>query len=245
MTGADLEHSHDSQSIRARIAADHRVSYLRDWIYGGIDGAVTTFAVVAGVVGADLSATIILILGLANLLADGFSMAAGNYAGTKSEIDDYRRIRRIEERHIRLEPDGERNEVREILRQKGFDGDILDAATEVITADRDRWIDIMLTDEYGLSRNQRSPMRAALSTFLAFQICGAVPLLPFLADLPYAFELAILATGCVFFGIGSLKSRWSLARWWSSGLETLAIGMLAAAIAFVVGYGLRYFIGIS
>ena len=73
-----LEHSHTEQAIRARLARGPRSNYLRDWIYGGIDGAVTTFAIVAGVAGADLSAAVVLVLGFANLLADGFAMAASN-----------------------------------------------------------------------------------------------------------------------------------------------------------------------
>ena len=80
-----LEHSHDAEEIKKRLAEENKPNYVRDWVYGGIDGAVTTFAIVAGVVGAQLSSGIILILGLANLLADGFSMAASNYSGTKTE----------------------------------------------------------------------------------------------------------------------------------------------------------------
>ena len=72
----DIEHSHSRQEIRLRLAQDKKPNYIRDWVYGGIDGTVTTFAVVAGVVGAQLSANIIIILGIANLLADGLSMAA-------------------------------------------------------------------------------------------------------------------------------------------------------------------------
>ncbi|MEQ9125464.1 MAG: VIT1/CCC1 transporter family protein, partial [Alphaproteobacteria bacterium] len=75
------DHAHDAASIRDRLAAGARPSYLRDWVYGAIDGAVTTFAIVAGVVGAELSASVVLVLGAANLFADGFSMAAANYTG--------------------------------------------------------------------------------------------------------------------------------------------------------------------
>ena len=103
-----LEHSHESKAIAARLADGTRPSYLRDFVYGGIDGSVTTFAIVAGVEGASLSSGIVLILGLANLLADGFSMAAGNYSGTKTVVDDIDRVREIEKKHIRLEPEGER-----------------------------------------------------------------------------------------------------------------------------------------
>ena len=79
-----LEHGHHPHEIAKRLEQGPRVSYLRDWVYGGIDGTVTTFAVVAGVTGASLSTKALLILGVANLLADGFSMAAANFSGTKS-----------------------------------------------------------------------------------------------------------------------------------------------------------------
>ena len=106
----------------------------------------------------------------ANLLADGFSMAAGNYSGTKSEVEDYERLRERERVHIRDIPDGERREVREILRRRGFDGDMLEDATDRITAHEERWIDVMMHEEYGLARVMRSPVKAAGHTFAAFVI---------------------------------------------------------------------------
>ena len=147
----ELEHSHEHEAIRVRLKEEAKPSYVRDFVYGGIDGAITTFAVVAGVVGAELSATIILILGFANLLADGFSMAAANYSGTKTVIDDIARIRAIEERHIAEAPEGEREEVRQILAAKGLDGEVLETAVQRITANRSQWINLMVTEEYGLS----------------------------------------------------------------------------------------------
>src|SRR5688500_13819809 len=107
-----MEHEHTTEAIRARLAEGPRPSYLRDWVYGGIDGSVTTFAVVTGVVGAHLSPTIIVILGIANLLGDGFSMAASNYLGTRTERQEAEALRAQEERHIQTDPDGEREEVR-------------------------------------------------------------------------------------------------------------------------------------
>src|SRR5256885_14766091 len=83
-----LEHDHSPEAIRKRLADGPRHNYLRDWIYGGIDGSVTTFAVVTGVTGSGLSTLVILIMGFANLVADGFSMAASNYLGTKAEHAD-------------------------------------------------------------------------------------------------------------------------------------------------------------
>ena len=232
-----LEHSHTPQAIRDRLARGPRTSYLRDWIYGGIDGTVTTFAIVAGVVGAHLSASILLILGFANLLADGFAMAASNYSGTKSERDDYQRVIGIERRHIALAPEGEREEIRQIFAAKGFFGDDLERAVAVITSDLALWANTMAIEEYGLSPTQRSPVLAALSTFAAFVLCGCVPLLTYL--LPGGLVACLVATGATFFGVGAVKSLWSPAGWLRSGLEVFAIGMSAAALAFAVGYGFR------
>lgn len=229
------DHGHSPDEVRARIAAPPATPYLRDSVYGAIDGAVTTFAIVAGVMGAGLSPHVIIALGIANVLADGFSMAAANYSGTKAEADNARRLRAIEERHIDEVPEGEMLELKEILRTKGLTGTVLDAATQAISSNRGKWIDMMLTDEYGVSPASPHPLRAAIATFVAFLAAGMVPLLPFLFDLSDAFLAASLATAAVFFGIGAAKSRWSLAPWWWSGTETLAIGGTAAVIAYFVG----------
>jgi VIT1/CCC1 family predicted Fe2+/Mn2+ transporter len=234
-----MEHEHTIEAIGNRLSAGPRHNYLRDWIYGGIDGSVTTFAVVTGVVGAQLSPIIIVIMGFANLLADGFSMAASNFLGTKAEHDDMERLEAIEHRHIELAPEGEREEVRQIFARKGFAGTDLDRVVELITSDRQRWVQTMLTDEYGLPQAARSPWLAAVSTFSAFLVCGLAPLLPFLLGMKSAIAFSTFLTGAVFFLIGSVKSRWSSASWWRSGLSTLLVGGIAAALAYVVGVLLK------
>ena len=230
-----LEHGHTPRDIAKRLQQGPRISYLRDWVYGGIDGTVTTFAVVAGVVGAELSTNALLILGAANLFADGFSMAAANYSGTKAEIEEYEQVRRMEERHVELAPEGEREEIRQIFEAKGFAGEALDSAVDVITGKRDRWIDTMMTEEHGLPPISRSPVRAALMTFLAFLLCGSIPLLPFVLGAPASIWASTVMTGITFFSIGSLRSRWSPAPWWRTGMETFLIGITAAAVAYLVG----------
>ena len=244
---AGLFHEHTPEAIRARLERGPQPSYLRDWIYGGIDGAVTTFAIVFGVIGANLGTGIILVLGAANIVADGFSMAASNYTGTKAENDEFDRIRAHEEHQIVHDPEGERREIREIYRAKGFDGADLDRAVEIITGDEKLWVNTMLTEEYGLPMQVRSATKAAGGTFVAFLLCGLVPLAP------YFFSPALIARGpatiwasvltaATFFAIGSLKARWSLTSWWKSGIETLAIGMGAALLAFAIGFWLRSFV---
>ncbi len=235
----DLEHGHLPDQIAARLSDGPKVNYLRDWIYGGIDGAVTTFAIVAGVVGADMSARVVLILGTANLLADGFSMAAANYSGTKAELDDYARIRRMEERHIQVVPEGEREEIRQLFAAKGFAGDDLKRAVKVITSSEQRWVDMMVAEEHGIPGVDRSPIVAGVMTFFAFLVCGVVPLLPFIGGVEASVPLSVVMTALVFFIIGSLKSRWSTSNWWRSGTETLAIGLAAAGVAYAVGIVLK------
>ena len=235
---SELEHEHSIEAIQSRISSVKH-NYVRDWIYGGIDGAVTTFAVVSGVAGAQLAPIIVLILGFANLIADGFSMAASNFLGTRAEIDDYRRIKEIEYRHIRVNPEGEREEIRQIYKDKGFEGEELEKAVELITADKDRWVQTMLTEEYGLPAEIRSPWKAAFSTFTAFCICGLIPLVPYLFTAENSFAISSVLTGVTFFIIGSVKSRWSTASWLRSGLETFAVGALAAVLAYSVGVLLK------
>ena len=234
----ESEHEHTTEAIQMRISSV-RHNYVRDWIYGGIDGAVTTFAVVSGVAGAELAPIIVLILGFANLIADGFSMAASNFLGTRAEQDDYRRLEKIEYRHIREFPEGEREEVRQIYRDKGFEGEELEKAVELITSDDDRWVQTMLTEEYGLPAEIRSPWKAAFATFSAFLICGIVPLIPYLFGIKNSFNISSALTGVTFFLIGSVKSRWSTASWLRSGLETFFVGALAAVLAYIVGVLLK------
>lgn len=235
-----MEHEHTVEAIQERLSAGPRQNYLRDWIYGGIDGSVTTFAVVSGVVGARLSPWIILVMGFANLLADGFSMAASNFLGTRAEHEDLKRLEAIEYRHVDVAPEGEREEVRQIFRSKGFAGEDLTRLVDLITSDRARWVRTMLTEEYGLPQEVRSPWLAAITTFSAFLACGVVPLLPYLFGLKDPLTASIVMTGVVFFAIGSVKSRWSTTVWWRSGLLTFVVGATAAGLAYGVGLWLNH-----
>jgi vacuolar iron transporter family protein len=228
-----LEHGHSKADIAQRLSGKPRASYLRDWVYGGIDGAVTTFAVAAGVAGANLSVSIVLILGVANLLADGFSMAAANYSGTKSEREEFDRLLQVERKHIALVPDGEREEIRQAFAKKGFSGEELERIVATISSNESGWALTMMLEEYGLAPVLRSPTVAALNTFVAFGAFGAIPLVPYL--LGGGFMWSAFATCAAFFVIGSAKSRWSLRSPLISGLETLLVGGTAAALAYAAG----------
>lgn len=236
-----LEHGHTIKEIRDRIGAKSKQTYLGDFIYGGIDGTITTFAIVAGVKGAGFSSSVIVVLGIANILADGFSMAASNYLGTKAELDNEERIREIEERHIKSVPEGERAEVREILILRGLKGTELETTLKAITSDHDSWINFMLREEYGISSLNKHPFYSGFMTFISFLLFGLVPLAPFIISSSNEFILSAIATAITFFCIGTLKSKWSLIAWWRSGVETLLIGSTAATIAYLAGYFISQF----
>jgi len=236
---------HTPQAIRDRLAggADH--SHVRDFVYGAIDGAVTTFAVVAGAVGADLAGGVVVVLGLANLLADGFSMAASNFLGTRADHEIVQELRRIETEQIEAVPEGEREEIRQIYAAKGFEGADLERVVEVITADRERWVDTMLLEEHGVQLDGPSPIRAAVSTFVAFLVIGAIPLLSYVIQafdedlVSQPFRWSVGLTAVAFLVVGYAKAYTLGGRLVRSSLETLVLGGSAAALAWAVGYLLR------
>ena len=240
-----LRKEHQPEVVAKRIAGAPLQNYLRDFVYGSIDGCVTTFAVVSGVIGADLPVNVVVILGFANLFADGFSMAVSNYLGTRAEEQLLRRARRTEENHIDIIPEGEVEEIREIFRQKGFDGELLERVVKVITSDRRLWVETMLQDEWGLSLVGPNARKAAAVTFCAFVAVGFIPLLPFTFSLgkdissAQLFAASSVLTGLAFFAVGALKSRFGVEHWFRAGAETLLLGGAAATVAYVVGVLLR------
>src|SRR5688572_29838525 len=237
-----LEIEHHPHAIRERLLERHRPRYLGDAVLGGIDGCVTTFAVVAGAVGGGFSTGVVVILGFANLLADGFSMGVSNYLGTKSELQEIDEIRRKERLDIEQVPQGEREEIRQIFASKGFEGEILDKIVEVITSNHDLWIETMLREEHGFGSGMRQPIAAGLATFLAFLVVGLIPLLPFIVPgvaAPQRFISSAVITTIAFAAIGVAKGvvvKHSLFR---SGFETLLVGGIAACLAYLVGWWLR------
>jgi VIT1/CCC1 family predicted Fe2+/Mn2+ transporter len=230
----DLREEHTRGAVRARLGSPAH-SYLRDFIYGAIDGIVTTFAVVAGVAGAGLEDRVVIILGAANLFADGFSMSVSNLLGSRAEAQQRKRALGEEERQISLFPEGEREEVRQIYAAKGLEGETLEAVVEVLTSDREIWVRTMLTEELGFAPVERSPLRAATMTFVAFVAFGSLPLLVF--DVPFAWSAVL--TGVAFFAVGTLKARFVDQAWWKAGSETVALGGAAALLAYVVGVALQ------
>lgn len=217
--------------------------HFEDFIYGSFDGSVTTFAIVAGAVGASLSPVIILILGFANLAADGFSMAAGNYQATKARMEFIEKERRREEWEIENMADSEREEIREIYAKKGFANELLDEIVRVITARKKVWVDTMMKEELGLIEDGRKPLHTAASTGAGFLSIGMIPLIPFIfihaaslqTSVSMSFAYSVGFTCAAFFLIGLIKGKIVKKSMVRSGLITLLIGAIAASVAYLIG----------
>src|SRR3989344_265179 len=174
--------------------------YLGEFVYGAVDGTVTTFAVVAGATGASLDFVIVIILGFANLLADGFSMACGNFLSEKTQVQYIAKERKREEWEIKNTPQGEIEEVRQIYKRKGFKGKDLERAVQIITSNKKVWVDTMMTDELGLIDSNKSPWKTAAYTYIGFIIIGTIPLLAYVVSYMFGafradtFYIAIFMT---------------------------------------------------
>ena len=234
---------HTTEAIEERIAAVGQHSYLGDFVLGAVDGTVTTFAIVAGVAGAGLPSGVAVVLGLANVAADGFSMASSSFLKARADRQVVERFRRMEELHIDEVPDAEREEIRHIFAGKGFDGELLEDVVHVITNDRKRWVDTMLTEEWGLQLDAPSPIKSAITTFVAFVLAGLVPLIPLFAAMwlhsEHLFLASSVLTGLTFFAIGFVRGLVTGDNAWLSAIETLAIGGGAAALAYFTGAWLQ------
>jgi VIT1/CCC1 family predicted Fe2+/Mn2+ transporter len=218
--------------------------YFEDFTYGSIDGAVTTFAVVAGAIGASLSPSIVLILGFANLFGDGFSMAIGNYLASKTRKEYIEKEKRKEEWEIDNLAEQEKQEIRDIYANKGFKDELLEEIVRIITSRRKIWVDTMMKEELGLIEGKRQPLDTAVSTFTGFNIIGLIPLIPFVfffvtsssLSSHNAFHYSVIFTAIAFFLIGVLKGKIVKRSLLKSGIYTLGIGGIAAMVAYLVGH---------
>lgn len=218
--------------------------YIKSFVYGGLDGTITTFAVVAGVAGASLSSSVILILGFANLIADGIAMAFGDFLSTRAEQQYHSSERRREEWELENYPEGEKKELREVYEGKGLSSEDAETLVGILAKHPGIMVDTMMVEELGILEEEGSPLVNGLVTFLSFLLFGFLPLLVFVVIYLTSWELdgmlwACVLTGATLFSLGVAKSRFSLVRWWTAGLEMLLLGGLAASAAFFIGKALE------
>lgn len=239
---------HTSDAIQKRLHESSKSHYLKDALLGSVDGCVTCFALICGIYGAGYSFSVAIVLGLASLFADGFSMAMSNYFSTKSELDKVKQLTKEEEREIQIYPEGEKEEIRQIYKQKGFSGEVLETIVETITSDKDVWIQTMLQEEHGLSLQYANPIIAALVTMASFILIGVFPLLPLLVADSFsevAFHVIVAFTAIAFIAIGLMKAIVIKESKIKSILEALAVGAVAAVMSYSVSYYLKHYLLVS
>ena len=239
---SEIKHHHEGTLHKKKGWLSKWEDYIGEFVYGGIDGSVTTFAVVAGSAGAGLDSSVIIILGFANLIADGFAMSVGSYLSNKSEQQNYDKHEQIEYWEVDHLPEKEKEEIREIYSAKGFEGELLEQVVEVITADKDRWVDVMMKEELHMMREEKSPLAMGTMTFISFVLVGLIPLIAYLwdyssdaSDSSYLFKISIALTSLAFIGIGWLKSVVAQTSRIRSMGETLFLGAAAAVLSYLVG----------
>jgi len=227
-----LEFQHHTQQDPHR-----RASFLSDIILGGQDGLVNVLGVILGVAAATGDAYIVLVAGLAATFAESVSMGAVAYTSLLADAALYESEREREYRHIREVPRLERQEIREIYAEKGFQGDLLDKIVDTITANKDVWVAVMMAEEHQLSPiNRRQALRSALVVGLAAIVGSLIPLAPF-AVLPVNLSIwaAIAFSALVLFGAGVYKARVTVGHPGKSGLEMALIGTASALVGYAVG----------
>ncbi len=241
--------AHEKSRIEAEPWHDvGRGEHIKDIIYAANDGIITTFAIAAGATGALLSSTLIVILGFANLLAAGFSMAIANYLGTQSEIEYAEMEKERETWEVEKVPEAEREEVRQIFTKKGLAPHLADRLTEIVASNKDVWVELMMTEELGIApKGSSSPLKNGLLTFFAFVGAGFMPLIFFvlsrILDITNTLALSLVTTMISLFIVGSLRGRVTRRNWLRSGFEVLLAGGAAAAVAYIMGYLLKLIAG--
>jgi vacuolar iron transporter family protein len=216
----------------------HRVegSWIRDATLGANDGLVSVLTLLAGVAGAEVTGSTVLIAGLAGLVAGAISMGVGAYVSAKAYRSYYRAELRREVEEMREKPEVEKEEIREIYRDRGFEGELLERVVDTITANPRTWLKVMMSEELGLSPAFGRPLSAAWVMFLSFLAGGIVPVAPFLVwDGATALLSAFGLTAAALMVAGGLRSRYTGERALVAGIELVAMAAIGFGAAHLIG----------
>jgi len=209
---------------------------FKEFILGGQDGLVNVLGVILGIAIATSDIKIVLIAGLAATFAESFSMAAVAYTSAKAEEDYYYSQKKKELSEIKDVPKVETKEIYDIYYAKGFRGKLLDDVVKQITADKKRWLSIMMKEELGLTSEFIHPIKSAIVVGLAAIIGSFIPLVAFFfLPVKTAIIFSVIVSAVALFITGVFEARINLTKWWKKGLELMIIGMAAALIGFIVG----------
>ncbi|MBI1972969.1 VIT1/CCC1 transporter family protein [Candidatus Woesearchaeota archaeon] len=220
-------------------AVYHQVKgkYIRSLVFGFNDGTVSNLALVAGLSGAVLGNKVVILGGLADMIAGAISMGLGNYIATKSQIEFYRHEYQREKDEIRTVPNLERKEIEQIYRRKGFKGKELTMIVNKITSNKKRWLKVMMEEEIGVSkRSLENPVAVGVMTFFAFLIAAFIPVIPFFfMTTTQALIIASAVCMSLLFIVGVIKTHYTGRQWLRSGLEMVIIGAIATVASYYLG----------
>ena len=212
-------------------------SSVRDIMLGLNDGLIASFAVTSGVAGAFSTPNVVVMAGLAEMLGGAVSMGLAAYASARAGYEFYQSEVQREGDEIERWPEGERDEIRGIYRAKGFSGDLLDQIVAHITADPARWRNVMMREELGFGADiAEPPLRSGITVGISYLLGAMTPVLPYVfAHPPLGIAISAAATITTLFVVGAAKTLITARRWWRSGLESMAIGIAAAAVTYGAG----------
>ena len=211
---------------------------VRDMIFGANDGLVSTLAFVAGVVGAITNPSIVLLSGVAELVAGTISMGVGSYQSSKSEVEVLERESRRKEVKKGKTPEEEREELIRFYEGEGFKRGEAEAIVDRITKEKELPLQATTIEQLGLAPEELgNPVKAGLLCGVSFGLAAIVPILPFVLPIGIweALIISVIGTVATLFGVGAMKTIFSRRSWVRSGLEMMAIGASAAAITYVIG----------
>lgn len=211
--------------------------FLTDVVIGMSDGLTVPFALAAGLTGAVSDSSIVVIAGIAEIVAGSIAMGLGGYLAGKTENDHYNSELRREYEEVERIPEMEKKEVRDFFENLGLSEDIQIKATEEIAKDKKQWVDFMMKFELGLEKpDPRRATKSALNIGLSYAAGGIIPLSPyfFISDSREALKFSVVATIICLFVFGYFKSKITGVPVLSGALKVMLIGALAAAAAFSV-----------
>jgi len=211
---------------------------LRDIILGGQDGLVNVMGIVLGVAAGTSDIKIVIISGLAATFAESISMAAVAFTSTQAESQQYESVYENQCMLIDTKPESETDDVRAVFGKWGFEGDLLEQATQKITSDKESWARFMMSEELDLAKkDQEKPVYTATVVGMASFVGSLIPLLPFffLHDIKIAVLTSVGISALVLFVGGFIKAKVTIGGPVRSGLELLVIGITSAIAGFVIG----------
>jgi VIT1/CCC1 family predicted Fe2+/Mn2+ transporter len=228
-------------SFLGRLEGRHRAvggNALRAAVLGANDGLCSNLSLVMGVAGAAPDSQLILVTGLAGMLAGAFSMALGEWVSVTSSRELAQREIRIESSELTEDPEGEGDELKLIYEAKGFSPADAETMVHQLLADRSTALDALVREELGIEPSELggSAWEAAVSSFLLFTIGAVVPILPFLVTRGNAAAVSSIAVSALaLFAIGAAITLFTGKPVWRSGGRQLLLGLAAAGVTFGLG----------